>query len=287
MISSDIESVIREFGPAKWNRIESDNAAAGVFFLNVTPLPSPNELEKVIADICTGGIPVYVKGGKVYHSEECQARRHDIQNASVKRSLRRLKEETFNVAIHPNIAVGPLLKEPLLGGQPIAIAFDPAITFMNFPDHPHLSMGGPERLLPGTQYFLPDSICYTNNPNGLGNTQTERLLAALDEITIWLLRHQIWMATRELTGHGIWIGPHEGQLDPEWFPSRLNPLGPCRCGSRKTYASCHMTSDLETVKQKYGDTSVTNLKKHIDSGWWTKAVYMPQKNLFEDLKQKQ
>jgi hypothetical protein len=285
MTSEDIECVIREFGPTKWIGFETNNAAEGVFLIKATPLPPLNELERVIADICTGGIPVHLNGGKVYHSDECQARRHVIQNATVKRSLRRLKEETFNVAIHPNIAVGPLKEAPLLGGQPIAIAFEPAITYMSYPDHPHLNMGTPLRRFPGTQYLLPDSICYTSNPNKLGDTQRERLLATFDEVTIWLLRYQIWVATRELRGHGIWIGPHEGQIEPDYFPLRLNPQGPCRCGNRKTYTSCHMTDDLAMVKQKHGDNVAAVQKQNIDSGWWVKAVFMPQKNIFEFLKQ--
>lgn len=248
-------------------------------------MPPTDELERVIVDICTGGIPVFVNGGKVYHSDECQARKHVLQNVNVKRSLRRLKEETFNVAIHPNIAVGPLREAPLLGGQPIAIAFSPEITFKDYPDHPHLNMGNHQRLLPSTHYLLPDTLCYTHTPNGLGEMQRDRLLTAFDEVTIWLLRYQIWLATRALTGHGIWIGPQEGQIYADWYPLRLNPEGQCHCGSiRKPYKDCHMTNDLATVKQKHGD-AVTAQMQLIDSSWWVKTVYLPQKKLFDDLKQ--
>lgn len=283
MISNDIEYLTQEFGPTRWIKL---NAAEGVFFLKVTPLPPPDELERVISDICTGGIPVYVNNGKVYHSDECQARRHVIKNPAVKRSLQRLKEETFNVAIHPNITVDPMKEEPLLGGQPIAIAYDPAITYMNYPDHPHLNMGDLQKRLPGTNYLMTDSICYTSQPKKLGNTQRKRLLTTFDEVTIWLLRFQIWVATRELTGRGIWIGPQEGQLEANSFPFRLNPQGPCRCGSRKTYYTCHLTEDLEKVKQKQGDYVATDLKKRIELGWWNSAVRKPQIKLFEDLKQR-
>lgn len=285
MTPEDIEYVIREYGPIRWTKM---NAAEGVFLLKATPLPPLDELKRVIADICTGGIPVYVNNGKVYHSDECQARRHIIKNPVVERSLQLLKEVTFNVAIHPNIAIDPITEEPLLGGQPIAIAFDPAITYMNYPDHPHLNMGDLQKRLPGTNYLIPDSICYTSQPNELGNTQKERLLNTFDEVTIWLLRFQIWVATRELTGRGIWIGPQEGQLEANCFPFRLNPQGgPCRCSSRKTYYTCHLMNDLEKVKQRQGEYVATDLKKRIELGsWWKKTVYLPQKNIFEALKQK-
>lgn len=169
------------------------------------------------------GIPVCVDKGRVYHSNECNAQVHVIQDNLVKDAIQKLKEETFHIAIHPNISLEPT-EELFYGGKPLVIPFDPAITYMRFPDHPHLNMGTNLKLLPGTNYSLPDTICYSSEPNSkLGNNQRDRLLYTFDEVTIWLFRHQVWVAKRELTEHGKWIGPHEGQLDPESFPSRLNP----------------------------------------------------------------
>lgn len=282
MNQSDIDYVIQEFGPVTWKSFGTKDTNEGVFLLKVTPLPPPNELEQVIADICTGGVPVYVKSGKVYHFNECGAQSHNILNPMVKEAIHKLKEETFNVAIHPNITLAQ--GELLYGGKPLAIAFDPAITYMQFPDHRHLNTGTYQRFLPNTQYSFSDTLCYTAAPNNaLGITQRDRLLYTFEEVTIWLLRHQVWVAIRELTGKGEWIGPHEGELDPECFPLRLNPQGLCRCGSQKLYNSCHLKLDFASIRAKYGDIEAITQEKLIRGGWWFNKVLLPQRTLFQAL----
>jgi hypothetical protein len=70
-------------------------------------------------------------------------------------------------------------------------------------------------------------------------------LHAFDQISIWLLRHQVWVETRKYKNGGEWIGPQVGQLNSFDYPMVLNPHGKCRCGSNKKYMECHRPSDLE------------------------------------------
>lgn len=280
MDSAVIQSIIQEFGPVTWTSFGEE----GVFLLKVTPLPPPDELEWVIADICAGEMPVRVNQGRVYHSSHCTCQNHDIQDERVRNVIHKLKEETFVLAVHPNISGPNILGELPYEGKPLVIPFNPIISYMNFPDHPHLSMGTNQMFLQGTPFYIPDTICFTAASNDtLGNNQVSRLLNTFDEITIWLLRHQVWVATRETTGHGIWIGPHEGHLDPEAFVARLNPEGNCRCGNRKQYSSCHLKQDLEEVKIKYGLRAYQNATRLTKLPSWIGNVLAPQKELYHAL----
>ncbi|WP_041272260.1 hypothetical protein [Desulfitobacterium hafniense] len=252
MKPSEIEELLQEFGSVSWKSFDSQQGEEGFFLLKVNPLPPLEELQLVVADICVEGVPVCVNKGKVYHSNSCNRHDHALDDV-IEEALNRLKEETFLIAVHPN-TYKPFLHSLLpYGGKPLAIPFNPVISYMNFPDHPHLNMGNNEALLPGIPLAIPDTICFTAEPNsGLGDTLKDRLLYTFDQLTIWLLRHQIWVATREITGHGKWIGPHEGQLEAEDFLQRLNPQGSCRCGNKKPYNFCHLKEDLKAFQSKHG-----------------------------------
>lgn len=283
----DIEYATREFGPARWVSFGTTNESEGLFLLRVTPLPPPDELGAVIADICAEGIPVNVTNGRVRHSQNCRQTKHIIPESIVRKAMRNLKEVTYSVAIHPNISLGPVREKPLINGQPLAILYEPRLTYMEYPDHPHLNMGGPDRNLPGINFPLPDTLCYTSNPQELGEKQTERLLNAFGQVTIWLLRHQVWEATRTWQKRGKWIGPHEGSLGPIDFLQRLNPEGLCWCGKQQRYRDCHMSADLADVESIHGNELATTIKKRIAAGWWGMAVYEPQRKLSETLKRLQ
>ncbi|WP_143216262.1 SEC-C metal-binding domain-containing protein [Ferroacidibacillus organovorans] len=175
----------------------------------------------------------------------------------VKAALQRLGAHTFRIAVHPGLVNA-------YQGQPLAIAFEPAINYGVFPDHPHLNTGGVGAIL-GQGFYVPDTICYEENILGLGSDPVERFLQAFGRISVWLLRHMIWMETKKLCdGKGQWIGPEAPPLTPKqraesgfWNPSDL-----CRCNSGKRYSDCHMLSDLG-----YGiltkSISTKNLKQGI------------------------
>lgn len=116
--------------------------------------------------------------------------------------------------------------------MPWIVSIDPSISYAIYPSHPHINLGN---------WYRPDSLCLTKDYMILGNTLEEYILKLLDLTSIWLFRHQVWAATKEYYGKGIWIGPQdESDVKPEVFLHHLNPIQTCRCGSNKSYYSCCM-----------------------------------------------
>lgn len=233
--------LIQRFGPVKWIPGPILNLPdEGWFLLEITPCPPKNEMEKVISDIYHNRI-VRIRNGKLYHSDKCTAETHKLQRELMK-IVGHIKEESFTVAVYPGL-------DGLLLGQPIAIVLNKPINYSEYPDHPHINLGGfvqfGKKAYPT---FLPESICYGFNHVNYSSNENEKLYEVFAQITIWLFRHQIWCATRNILGKGIWIGPHEGFIEDKYYVDILNPLGQCRCGSHKSYADCHMPQDYSKAK---------------------------------------
>jgi hypothetical protein len=92
--------------------------------------------------------------------------------------------------------------------------------------------------------MLPDSICYILDPRLLGMDVKDRLKNALEEICIWLFRHQVWLETRKI-GNPLWIGPQAEPFDRKLLAPRLKPTNLCRCGKQNAYYTCHMSQDVQ------------------------------------------
>jgi hypothetical protein len=236
-----INKLVKVFGPVKWSKKSILGMRnEGWFLLKTIPLPPIDELPNVISDIMNG-YAVDFANGKVRHYKNCKNPNHTILDYRVKSILDQLPEQSFKVAICTG-------STDCLMGQPIAIALEPTINYMIFPDHPHLNMGN--KLIKG---YFPDSFCYgfIVEQERYGPTEYDRYINTFDEVTLWLLRHLVWVATRNKYGKGIWIGPAEGQLEPSIYGHMLNPLGRCRCGKNKRYRDCHLRTDIKIeVEQK-------------------------------------
>lgn len=204
------------------------------FVFETSPLPVYEELRKVIADIINNGMINVAPDGTLHHSNGCTAVIHDLPEY-LKKIEKRLASQTFRIAIWEGLPA-------LLNGQPVAIALEPEISRINYPDHPHINLGGMAE-----DFYLPDSICYTDDPRELGDDSCIRIREAAILVCIWLFRHQIWLASRA-KGNATWIGP---QIDSDarfiGQPFHLNPLGTCRCGSEKHYFQCHMFQDMKDL----------------------------------------
>lgn len=222
-----------EYGPCiKVNINDLGVFSVEWYFLNITPLPNTNEIECVISDIING-FPVSMSYGQMVHNPECKSKNHRLPN-KLKRVVRELKPQTFSVAIYSNHSEKYI-------GQPLAVCFDPVISFINYPDHPHLNMPNIDPVS-----YLPPTLCYTNTPEELGNQFGDRLFDALFYITEWLVRHQVWEKHRELYGSGYWIGSEaDSSISNGQKVNVLNPRGRCSCGKSKAYLNCCMSSDLE------------------------------------------
>lgn len=242
MISSNYTDLIQRFGPVKWVPGRIINLPdEGWFLLEITPCPPTNDIEKVISDIYHDRI-IRVRNGRLYHSEKCTAQTHRLPR-ELSGIVSEIKEETFTVAVYPGLKGFAL-------GQPIAIVLNQPINYGEYPDHPHINLGGYVEMYKNyPKIFLPDSLCYGFNQVDYRGTKEDNLYEAFVQISMWLFRHQVWCATRAKTGRGIWIGLQEGAMQPEYFPENLNPLGKCRCGGHKSYADCHMPYDYSKAKK--------------------------------------
>ncbi|GBF12646.1 hypothetical protein [Tepidibacillus sp. HK-1] len=267
---------LQNYFPIKWFKSYS---GSGWFLLEITPYPPIEELESIISDIINDKI-IDVLYGQVRHSLTCNEKHHIPAN--IKKVLPNLKEQTFLVAVHPG-------NFNVYQGQPIAVAIEPQINYNIYPDHPHLNVGNFSKL-DGQEIFIPDSFCYTDNPSKLGFDPLQRLLKALSLISIWLLRHQIWLLTREQLPKSEWIGPEAKPFKPEEYPKFLNPLGYCRCGKKIKYKDCHMIPDLKSDKKEMTSTDKQNkeiyynrfILKSIHN--WMMYKGNPQENFFKEFK---
>lgn len=271
------EHLAEVFGPVKWfKKSIFGMRKEGWFVLETIPLPPKEELPHVISDIING-YPVDFANGQVRHYGFCGNPDHTIRDQRVSSILGILKEQSFKVAVCTGT-------EDCLMGQPIVIALEPRINYMVFPDHPHLNTGHKM-----TKGYFPDSFCYgyTVEPERFGPTKYDRYINTFDEVTLWLLRHQVWEATGSRYGNGIWIGPKEGALEPANYVRMLNPIGKCRCGKRKKYKDCHLPSDfkieVEQRAKQLGVPKATVMQNLIYGlvNSWSNNVYLPHNQMLK------
>jgi hypothetical protein len=277
-----IDKLTDVFGPVKWfeQKILGGFKNEGWFVLETVPLPPEDELEAVISDIINGCM-VDFADGKVRHYSGCGNPEHKINDHRIKSVLPHLKKQSFKVAVCTGT-------DKMLEGQPIVISLEPRITYTIFPDHPHLNMGC---YIHEINKYLPDSFCYgfTVEPERYGPSVYDRYINTFDEITLWLLRHQVWEAVRDKFGKGVWIGPHEGKL-PSWsFINKLNPQGKCRCGSKKIYRDCHLPIDLKPEITQYAkrykipEDAVLANKINGLTAIWNKNVFIPESHMISHI----
>lgn len=74
-------------------------------------------------------------------------------------------------------------------------------------------------------------------------------LAYLDQVAIWVLKTEVWLATGGGIGQlGVWLG-ESASHEPGDVLAEVNPQGPCRCGRGLRYAECHLVSDLAALSR--------------------------------------
>lgn len=274
-----IQQLTQDYGPAKWiSKSIFGFKQEGWFLLETTPLPPLDEIEQVVSDIIFEQEIDYYKG-QVRHWPDCK-NPHVIKDRVIKKVISSLKEETFRIGVCTG-------NERMLEGQPIVIALKPTISYMNFPDHPHLNSGGGT---PG--HYLPDSFCYgyTSEKERYGPSTYEKFIRVFDESILFLFRHQVWLAVRNELGEGQWIGPgYKLGLPSEVYPEFLNPMGKCRCGKNTRYAHCHLPSDLRPYVERVARTA-KKPKKEIEIErirflyqTWKLRVENPHKDVIQKL----
>ncbi|MEQ2529430.1 SEC-C metal-binding domain-containing protein [Bacillaceae bacterium CLA-AA-H227] len=281
MKDSLIKELQSEFGQAVDYHSAKGLTNEGWFLLEINPFPAQTELEKIVSDI-DNIRPVGVQGGKLIHLEYCGEINHNIRQKEVRKAMKDIENQSFKVAVYSGFT-----NLQVLQNQPIAIVLEPEISYFTYPDHPHLNVGGFDN---ANNFYFPDSLCYTDNPKLLGNSKKERLLNAFDQISIWLLRHQIWEASRKYKRRGSWIGPEAGTFSPYDYPPILEPLRKCWCGSGKLYKDCHCESDLTALANKEAEEKGIPLEQmkrmilHHKLNVWEQRFRLPKRKSLNQLK---
>jgi hypothetical protein len=226
------KDICGDYGPCKKTFIKNFGELTGEwYFISATPVRKCNDNEGIVSDIIQG-IDITTYNGSVIENDDGKGNKNTL-SAKIQNVISQLEEKTFIVAIYDN-------KSLAFKGQPLAICIDPLITFIDFPYHPHLNAAGKIY-----DTFIPPTICYTDNPENLGNLFGDRIYDAMHYITIWLYRHQIFEVFYSTYGDIKWIGLEvKDRLDNHVFVNQLNPFGDCHCGSGTKYVSCCLNKDM-------------------------------------------
>lgn len=184
----------------------------------MTPIPPPEELLLVVADLGRPetSLVQLEPNGRIRHHPRC-AGRHELHD-----------EQLAHLAL-PDAAF--LLSATLYGPpeHPRVRVIDPEISARTYRGHPHL--------------YHPDVICPLFPPEKTWSWHTHNLVDYLGHVAVWLLKSQVWIATRDANGKGLWVGPNVPH-DPETLLRIVAPGDPCPCGSGRKYRQCHRPYDL-------------------------------------------
>lgn len=281
-----INKLLDDIPNLKVHRIKEGIIPSGLWFgLEVKPLPSYEDLKMVAYDVAKDNI-LHITGNlALSHSELCTEKHHDLDDL-LERALEETSDHTYMLAIWEG-------NDQVLNGQPVVISLDPEISFNIYPDHPHINAGG---LFKSENKYIPSSICYTDDPNALGDNQYTRILEAIHQTIIWLFKHQIWVSTKKI-GKGIWIGPQVYNNENQQFSYYRDPYGKCRCGSNKQYYKCHLNEDFrnlclnESILLRPENRCSTIFKKANGTvdvekyrSYWEKKINDPQNKVLSLLK---
>lgn len=226
-------------GIKNYNIMERGLPNGDWFVFETSPIssqfPSMQQLVLLTADINNDREFYIYNDWTLEHLDGCREKDHYIHK-DIRSAIKNITSQKFVVAVWEN-------EEGIYSGQPIVIPLEPEIDHITYPDHPHMNNNGLSQ-----NYFLPYSVCYTDDPSSLGNNPYDRIKNAMLQTSVWLYKHQIWLSTRS-RGKGLWIGPSIETEDKDQFNYLRNPYGVCRCGSNLQYYKCHLQQDFDLWKR--------------------------------------
>lgn len=266
------KNICQDYGPCKKIQINNFGELTGEwYFISATPVQLKQENSSIIEDIINDN-DITTFNGSVIHNPQCNHKHGQLSN-DYNKIIDFLEEKSYLVAIFDN-------KSELFNGQPIAICIDPAITFVEFPNHPHLNSTARIR-----QSFIPASICYTDDVQGLGSLFGNRIYDAMHYITIWLYRHQVYELFDQHFMKHNWIGNEVNiRLPNSSYFHMINPIGLCHCGSRIKYYECCLNNDAKDyAKLRNGCNDKTTKTIEINpmrlKSLWEKNFKQPEEHV--------
>lgn len=180
------------------------------------PLPDEaREIRLILADLDADRKVNVRQGGSIVHPEDCKedhSLAEDLQDLIVTPRVFYLSAAQDRPPSHPRVR-----------------ALLPEISERTFFGHPHLYMSG--EICP---LFPPDG-----GWDGIGNT----LADYLPHISIWLVKHMVWVSMRALGRKARFIGKDDAPHGD--FDRLISRLGQCWCGSGRAYRNCHKPGGIQ------------------------------------------
>lgn len=214
------------FPTSEWRKPDDAECAVRRLELVMTPTPPPEEFHLVIADLGRDetNLVQLEPDGRIRHHPRCPGR-HTLQ------------DERLRALILPDRA---FLLEAILHlppQHPRVRVLEPLISQRTYPGHPH--------------FYDLEVICPLFPPEKTWSWDTHNLADYLVHVAVWLLKSQVWIATHEATGQGIWIGP-DVPHDAATLLRLVAPGDPCHCGSGRKYKQCHRQHDMTRFMTERG-----------------------------------
>lgn len=215
-----------------YERLNKRGEIVEVCKLIMDPIPVPEDISIVLADLEEEKAVNIGLHGKIGHSRDCK-----IALEEHRRELQaiRLTDRHFTVELE--------YPTRLFGGagsvHPKFRVLNPVVTLRTHPNHPHCFV----ETLTGDSWACPISAQDTTWQWEIGAT-----VKYLDYCAIWLLKTEVWVATggRVLPSFGRWVGPATSH-HPRDVLRETNLEGPCRCGKGQRYKDCCFAMDAGAV----------------------------------------
>ena len=232
--------------------------------IELSPLPMGKEKHSVIKTIINNE-EVYLDDNFTVSAAKENNRLPKL-GGKIKNVVSNLISRTFTVAIRN--PVFDITKGSFdFGRLPIAVVLSEDITFNTFPFHPHLNHNYGEK--------MPSSICYTDNPKLLGEESKEIMINAIEQVSIWLVRHMFFEEYYKQYGKILWIGNQAPPVTDYSYLTTLDPFGECRCGSKIRYLDCCFGAHFVKKHKLIPNNNAISLY----SGNWNKSREFEQKVL--------
>ncbi len=207
------EQMSRWFPLSQWTQLAQKGTITRRWEAVIEPIPPPEDLPLVIADLDRDGWVDIEPNGKIRHLSGCHAE-HPLRAGFEGIDL---TDEAFLVEL--------TYSEPPM--QPQARCLVPQWSRLTIPDHSHFYQDGDGDII--CPLFPPDDDWQWRK-----NTASDYLAY----VAIWLLKTSVWLAVKIKLGNRAWIGSSvHHSLDALL---RIHPEQCCPCGSGRKFKQCHM-----------------------------------------------
>lgn len=222
----EVDTVKGIYPDAAWADVENWEGHTREWRLTMKPIPYDDWLQIILADLDTGKPVTVGDRGRVGHSSTCPTEGHATFTPTL-----HLPPREYHISLtYPVITRGDVSS-----AHPKVRLLIPDIVKM-YPAHPHL-------------FWHPNGqdawACPISPQDNLWKWKRGATVAYLDQVAIWLLKTETWIATGGgIAGMGKWIGPAAGHRPLEHLTA-ISPTAPCWCGRGLRYEKCHMKAEIE------------------------------------------